>query len=215
MRMMPLDERRHQLQNSPLNREEMPVEPFAQFDHWLQDAHHAELPHPNAMSLATVSAEGLVSSRMVILRTFDERGFVFFTGLATQKVQEINENGHVSLLFPWLILDRQVRVAGTAVSLNKSEAVQFFMKRSRGSQLGMWLAQSSDVISARSVMRSKLAELKQKFSEGLVPVPPAWGGFRVVPRRIEFWQGRADHLHDRFVYTLQTNGGWLLERLLP
>ncbi|MCZ7670020.1 MAG: pyridoxal 5'-phosphate synthase [Chloroflexi bacterium] len=150
-----------------------------------------------------------------MLRYFDERGFVFFTGLETQKARDIDENGNVSLLFPWLLLERQVRVAGTAVSLPKSEAVQFFMKRSPGSQMGMWLAQSSEVISAHSVMRSKLAELKQKFREGRVPAPPAWGGYRVVPRRIEFWQGRADHLHDRFAYTLEATGEWALARLLP
>ncbi|MBE2224247.1 MAG: pyridoxamine 5'-phosphate oxidase [Anaerolineae bacterium] len=210
-----LNEKHQQLKNTRLSRQNLPDEPFVQFEHWLQEAHEAQLPHPNAMSLATVSAEGRVSSRMVMLRLFDERGFVFFTGLETQKAQEIGQNENVSLLFPWLMLERQVRVAGTAVSLPKAETLQFFLSRSRGSQMGAWLAQTSDVISSRSVMESKLAELKQKFADGQVPIPSAWGGFRVIPRRIEFWQGHADHLHDRFEYLLDKQGNWVIERLLP
>lgn len=198
-----------------LDRDQLPDEPFTQFEQWLHEAHEAQLPHPNAMSIATVSANGLVSSRMVMLRLFDERGFVFFTGLETQKVREIGENENVSLLFPWIALERQVRVAGTAVSLSKSESLKYFLSRSRGSQIGMWLAQSSEVISSRTVMQSKLAELKQKFNQGEVPVPSAWGGFRVIPRRIEFWQGHADHLHDRFEYLLDEQDNWVIERLLP
>ena len=150
-----------------------------------------------------------------MLRIFDERGFVFFTGLETQKAQDIGENENVSLLFPWLMLERQVRVAGTAVSLPKAEALKFFLSRSRGSQMGMWLAQSSEVISSRTVMQSKLAELKQKFGEGQVPLPSAWGGYRVIPRRFEFWQGHVDHLHDRFEYLLDERGNWVIKRLLP
>lgn len=213
--MTEINTRRQQLKETHLNRAELPLTPWMQFEKWLQDAHDADLPHPNAMSLATVSADGFVSSRMVILRYFDERGFVFFTGLETQKAREINENGNVSLLFPWLLLERQVRVEGTAVTLSKSEALQFFMSRSRENQIGVWLAQSSDVISSRTLMQSKLAELKQKFGEGRVPVPSAWGGYRVMPRRIEFWQGHADHLHDRFAYSRQEEAVWRIDRLLP
>ena len=209
------DRLRQQLKNKQLERVKLPDDPYLQFASWLQEAHEAELPYPNAMSLATVSAAGFVSSRMVILRIFDERGFVFFTGLETQKAQDIGENENVSLLFPWLMLERQVRVAGTAVSLPKAETLKFFLSRSRGSQMGMWLAQSSEVISSRSVMQSKLAELKQKFGEGQVPLPSAWGGYRIIPRRIEFWQGHADHLHDRFEYLLDERGNWVVKRLLP
>jgi pyridoxamine 5'-phosphate oxidase len=212
---MQLDSLRQQLKNKHLDRDHLPDDPFLQFATWLQEAHEAQLPHPNAMSLATVSAAGFVSSRMVMLRLFDERGFVFFTGLETQKAQDIGENEHVSLLFPWLMLERQVRVAGTAVSLSKAESLNFFLSRSRGSQMGMWLAQTSEVISSRTVMQSKLAELKQKFGEGQVPLPSAWGGYRVIPRRIEFWQGHADHLHDRFEYLLDERGDWGIKRLLP
>lgn len=213
--MISINEKRQQLKNTRLNREQLPQDPLIQFEQWLQDAQDAELPHPTAMSIATVSADGFVSSRMVILRYFDARGFVFFTGLETQKAREINENENVALLFPWLGLDRQVRMAGTAVSLPKTESLKFFMSRSRGSQMGVWLAQSSDVISSRSIMQSKLAELKQKFGDGQVPLPAAWGGYRVIPRRIEFWQGHADHLHDRFLYTKQNETSWQIDRLLP
>lgn len=214
--MKEINSQRQQLKETYLKRSTLPQEPFTQFEQWLQEAHEADLPHPNAMSLATVSTDGLVSSRMVMLRQFDERGFVFFTGLETQKAREINENGNVSLLFPWLMLERQVRVAGTAVSIPKAEALKFFMSRSRGSQMGVWLAQSSEVISSRTVMQSKLAELKQKFGEGRVPVPSAWGGYRVVVRRMEFWQGHADGLHDRFAYSWhEQEAKWSIERLLP
>ncbi len=206
---------RQQLKDSRLEREKMPSDPLIQFEKWLQEAHQAELPHPNAMSIATAAKDGLVSSRMVMLRYFDTRGFVFFTGLETQKAHQIDENENVSLLFPWLEVDRQVRVAGTAVSIPKAESLKFFMSRSRGSQMGIWLAQSSEAISSRSVMKGKLAELKQKFSSGQVPLPSAWGGYRVMPWRIEFWQGHTDHLHDRIAYTLVNEAAWVKARLLP
>ena len=210
-----INEQRQHLKSIRLSREQLPTDPLILWAQWLQDAQEAALPHPTAMSIATVSADGFVSSRMVILRYVDARGFVFFTGLETQKAREISENKNVALLFPWLGLDRQVRVAGTAVSLPKTESLKFFMSRSRGSQIGSWLAQSSDVISSRSIMQSKLAALKQKFGDGQVPFPAAWGGYRIRPRRIEFWQGHADHLHDRFLYTKQSETSWHIERLLP
>lgn len=212
---MNLNDRCQQLRESRLNRKNLPIKPVTQFECWLKEAHEADLPHPNAMSVATVSASGMVSSRMVMLRYFDERGFVFFTGLETQKARDMGENGNVSLLFPWLLLERQVRVAGTAVSLPKSETLQFFASRSRESQMGAWLTQTSDVISSRNVLKQKWIEFKQKFGEGRVSLPSAWGGYRVIPRRIEFWQGHADGLHDRFTYTRQKNATWVIERLLP
>jgi pyridoxamine 5'-phosphate oxidase len=213
--MTSLQDVRSQLKNADLNRANMPNDPFSQFEQWLQEAHEAKLPHPNAMSIATVSADGLVSSRMVMLRYFEQRGFVFFTGLETQKVRDISENENISLLFPWLMLERQVRIAGTAVSIPTSESLKFFASRTRESQMGAWLTQSSDVISSRTVFKQKWIELKQKFGEGQVPLPSAWGGFRVIPRRIEFWQGHVDGLHDRFAYTRQKEADWGLERLLP
>ncbi|MFO7682644.1 MAG: pyridoxamine 5'-phosphate oxidase [Chloroflexota bacterium] len=210
-----VNETRQKFRETQLIRSQLPPDPLPLFERWLQEAQSAALPHPTAMDLATVSAEGLVSSRLVLLRYFDERGFVFFTGLETQKAQEIGENANVALLFPWLLLERQVRVTGTAVLLPTSETLRFFASRSRESQMGAWLTQSGGVISTRSMLKAKMAEIKQKFVDGSPSLPAAWGGYRVAPRRIEFWQGHADGLHDRFAYTRQPDAAWLLERLLP
>jgi pyridoxamine 5'-phosphate oxidase len=213
--MMDVETVREQLKSTRLSRADLPADPLAQFERWLAQARQAALPQPLAMGLATAGADGAVSSRMVMLRYFDERGFVFFTGLETEKVRQIGENGQVSLLFPWLLLERQVRVAGTAVPVPTSEALKFFAGRSRESQMSAWLTQSDGVVSSRALLRGKWAELVRKFGEGRVPLPSAWGGYRVAARRIEFWQGHADGLHDRFVYTWVGDGRWRLERLIP
>ncbi len=167
------------------------------------------------MSLATAAADGAVSSRLVLLRLFDQDGFVFFSGYETQKARDINANPKAALLFPWLALERQVRVEGTAVQISKTESIQFFAARRRGSQLGAWLTQSSEIISSRHILHAKMAELKRKFQAGQVPFPSAWGGYRLIPTRLEFWQASPDGLHDRFEYTKKTDAGWNLQRLLP
>ncbi len=197
-----------------MERESLSKNPFAQFEHWFQEAQAAQMPYPHAMSLATASAAGAVSSRIVLLRYFDTQGFVFFSATNTLAARQMAENAQVSLLFPWLVLERQVKVAGTAVSLPTTEAFRFFTTRRRATQMGTWLAAEGGAITSRSVMQAKWAEIKQKFREGQVPMPDFWGGYRVVPQSIEFWQGRADGLHDRFVYTRQ-NEEWEILRLLP
>ncbi|MGB5060614.1 MAG: pyridoxamine 5'-phosphate oxidase, partial [Candidatus Promineifilaceae bacterium] len=190
-------------------------DPLAQFAAWYQAAQAQNLPQSNAMSLATVSAEGDVSSRLVLLRTYDQQGFVFYTGLDTQKAHDLNAHPQAALLFPWLALGCQVRIQGTAVALSTTEVWQYFVTRPRGSQLGAWLTQSSEVISSRSILQAKMAELKQKFQAGQVPLPSAWGGYRLQPYRYEFWQSQPDNLPDRFAYTLQPDGRWLRQRLIP
>lgn len=150
-----------------------------------------------------------------MLRYFDERGFVFFSGLDTKKAAQIAENPQVALIFPWLLLERQVKILGTAMKIPAWESVRFFASRSKESQIGVWLAQSSGVVSSRAVLRAKLEEFKQKFREGQATMPDLWGGYRVNPSSIEFWQGRANGLHDRFVYSSRGEGDWQIERLAP
>ena len=197
-----------------MERDLLKPDPLAQFEVWLQAARDANLPYPNAMSLATASPTGEVSSRIVLLRYFDERGFVFFSATNTLAVRQMAENPQVSLLFPWLALDRQVKVVGTAVPLPKSDSLRFFASRRRETQIGTWLAQEGGIISSRSVLQAKWREIKRKFSDGQVPMPDFWGGYRVVPQSIEFWQGRTNSLHDRFVYICRGKV-WEILRLVP
>jgi len=195
--------------------EHPPADPLLLFADWYQAAQTQNLPQPNAMSVATVSAQGEVSSRLVLLRTYDAAGFVFYTGLDTQKAHDLDSHPQAALLFPWLGIQRQVRVQGTAVKLSTAAVWQYFITRPRGSQLGAWLTQSSEVVSSRHVLQAKMAALKQKFQAGQIPLPDAWGGYRVQPYRYEFWQAQPDNLPDRFAYTLQDNGRWLHQRLVP
>lgn len=201
--------------DTPLRRADLAAEPMAQFGCWYEQAWAANLPQPHAMSLATATPDGRVSSRLVLLRSFDEAGFVFFTGLETQKVSDMRANPQVALLFPWLLLNRQVRVEGTAVSLSTTQTLRSFLSRPRHSQLEAWFTQTGGAVSSRAVLRAKWAEVQGKFRTGKIPLPTGWGGYRVQPRRAEFWQGRADGLHDRFVYQQQEDGAWLIQRLLP
>ena len=167
------------------------------------------------MSLATVGQDLRPRVRTVLLKIFDERGFVFFTNYESRKARQIAENENVSLLFPWLALERQVIVCGTAEKISTAESLAYFVTRPRGSQLGAWVSAQSSVITTRSLLEQKWEEMKRKFGEGQVPLPDFWGGYRVVPRDIEFWQGRPSRLHDRFSYTRQPDGTWKIERLSP
>ena len=173
------------------------------------------MPYAHGMSLATASTSGEVSSRIVLLRYFDEQGFVFFSGLDTKKSAQIAENSQVALLFPWLILERQVRIVGTAVQISSKESLRFFLTRSKESQIGAWLSQSGEVVSSRSILQSKLEKMKQRFRDKQVPLPGLWGGYRVAPKSFEFWQGRSSGLHDRFLYSDVGEGIWQIERLAP
>jgi pyridoxamine 5'-phosphate oxidase len=191
------------------------ADPFEQFAAWMNEACAAELIEPNAMTLATVGASGRATQRTVLLKGFDERGFVFFTNLESRKARQISENASVSLLFPWLALQRQVAVSGVAERVATSEALAYFATRPFGSQMGAWASPQSKVVSTRALLEMKWEEAKRKFQEGRVPMPSFWGGFRVVPHEIEFWQGRNHRLHDRFLYTRSADGSWKIERLAP
>lgn len=211
---MSLEHQRREYTYGKLTRESLADSPFVQFDHWMQQAIEAEITDPTAMCVATVGADGRPWQRIVLLKGFDEQGFVFYTNLGSRKAKEIADNPNVGLHFPWLSLERQVIVTGKAEQLGKAQVLKYFLKRPRESQLGAWASQQSSRISSRQVLEAEYSRIKAKFAKGEIPVPDFWGGFRVIPNEFEFWQGGERRLHDRFQYLLQ-DGEWRIERLAP
>lgn len=206
---------RRQYNLGALHESAMNPDPIAQFTAWFRDAVGAPIVDPNAMSLATAGSDGRPLVRSVLLKNYDARGFVFYTNLGSRKARQLKENPHAALLFPWLLLERQVIITGAAERLSTAEAVKYFVTRPRDSQLGAWASQQSSPISSRQVLEMEWAALKRKFSAGEVPMPDFWGGFRVVPDSIEFWQGGPNRLHDRILYTRDGVQGWKIGRLAP
>jgi pyridoxamine 5'-phosphate oxidase len=206
---------RREYSNRGLRREELAPDPVTQFRAWFEEARNAGLPEPNAMSLATADAAGRVSSRTVLLKAFDERGFVFFTNYESRKSIQIAENPHAALLFAWLPLERQVSICGRAERIPHTESLAYFMSRPVGSRIGAWVSQQSRIISSRSLLEAKFQDMLGKFRNGKIPLPGFWGGFRVVPDTIEFWQGRENRLHDRFLYSRSNGKTWQIDRLQP
>ena len=211
---MDLSEFRKEYSDRGLRREDLAADPMVQFTRWFQQAVELNLHEPNAMSLATVDPAGRPLLRTVLLKYFDTNGFVFFTNYQSRKAKHIAENPQVSLLFPWVILERQVIVQGRAEKISAAESLKYFSSRPRESQLGAWVSDQSSVISSRKLLMQKLAEIKDKFAHGEIPLPSFWGGYRVVPETIEFWQGGSARLHDRFFYE-KKDGAWEIERLSP
>ncbi|MEA3276804.1 MAG: pyridoxamine 5'-phosphate oxidase [Pseudomonadota bacterium] len=198
-----------------LSDDELDPNPFGQFQRWYEEAIGTGIPEPNAMSLATVAGDGQPFLRTVLLKLYDERGFVFYTNYGSSKAKQIGENVKVALLFPWVGLARQVSITGSAEKVPTSESLKYFTTRPRGSQIGAWASPQSKVISSRSLLEAKVDEIRRKFSHGEVPLPDFWGGYRVVPDTVEFWQGRESRLHDRFRYTREWGDNWRIERLAP
>ena len=199
----------------PLLIEELESDPIVQFEKWFREAWDENYPMPHAMSLATASAEGLPTVRTVLLKGYDPHGFVFFTNYGSRKAKQISNNPQAALLFPWVRLGQQVTVTGRVEKISKSESVQYFLSRPRGSQLSAWASAQSTVISSRATLESAFATVKRRFADGEVPLPDFWGGYRVEPDSIEFWQNRKDRLHDRFLYNRGENGAWRIDRLTP
>ena len=190
--------------------------PFEQFQRWLDQALKAQLTEPNAMVLSTVDAGHAPSQRSVLLKYFDQRGFVFFTNYASRKARQIADNSQVCALFPWYPLHRQVEISGIAEKVSTAESLKYFALRPRGSQLGAWVSRQSEVVSSRALLEAKWEELKRKFGHGEVPLPSFWGGYRIQPTRFEFWQGGARRLHDRIEYRPRGDQpGWTRTRLAP
>ena len=215
---MDLSQLRQEYRQAGLRRRDLHGDPVEQFRRWFEQAQAAELLEPNAMVLGTTDGQR-PSSRTVLLKAFDQRGFVFFSNYGSRKATEIATKPQVSLLFPWYGLARQVAILGPAVRISAAESLAYFASRPFGSQLGAWVSQQSQVISSRSLLEQKWAELRQRFQDGGVPLPTSWGGFRVEPLEFEFWQGGENRLHDRFRYRREAqgdaSGDWLIERLAP
>ncbi len=211
---MDLSDLRQEYYNQELDVASSDASPWAQFQKWFEAASNAELLEPNAMVLATVDATGHPSQRTVLLKFFDDHGFVFFTNYGSRKAQQIQGNSQVSLLFQWLPLHRQVEIHGRAERVSTAESLKYFVLRPRGSQLGAWISRQSEVVSSRSVLETKWDEMKRRFGEGEIPLPTFWGGYRVLPTRFEFWQGGAKRLHDRIEY-LPSGTSWERHRLSP
>jgi len=214
---MDLAELRREYAREGLHREALAADPFAQFERWFEQARQAELDEPNAFCLATAGADGRPSTRTVLLKDFSERGFIFYTNYESRKAREIDENPRAAANFLWLPLQRQVNVAGTVERVSRAESLRYFLSRPFGSRLGAWSSPQSQVISSRRVVEMKLDEMKRKYADGEVPLPGFWGGYRIVPETVEFWQGRPNRLHDRFQYRRGHNGEhpWVAERLAP
>ncbi|MDX6767058.1 MAG: pyridoxamine 5'-phosphate oxidase [Candidatus Methylacidiphilales bacterium] len=201
--------------NRGLRREDLAAEPFSQFRLWFQEAQKAELLEPNAMTCATADRSGRVTARTVLLKAFDERGFVFFTNTGSTKARQLAENPQAALLFAWLPLERQVSVSGKVEKITPAETLAYFASRPFGSRLGAWVSMQSSIIPSRKVLEMKFEEMKAKFAQGEVPLPDFWSGYRVAPQTVEFWQGGRDRLHDRFLYSLGPEGYWSIDRLSP
>jgi pyridoxamine 5'-phosphate oxidase len=208
-------ETRSEYKRGALDRAELKPSPFEQFAVWFAQAIEANVVEPNAMSLATTGNDGRPLVRTVLLKSYDEHGFVFFTNLESRKARQMAENPQASALFPWLALERQVILCGQVEKVSLAETAAYFATRPRGSQLGAWVSQQSSIITTRKLLEEKWEEMKRKFGEGLIPLPSWWGGYRVVPREIEFWQGRPSRLHDRFLYSRDAAGSWKIDRLAP
>jgi pyridoxamine 5'-phosphate oxidase len=194
---------------------EVDLNPFSQFKKWFDQALAGQLPEPNAMTIATVTPDGKPSARMVLLKDFDQRGFAFFTNYNSRKGQELAENPLAALVFWWAELERQVRICGYVEKVSVTESDQYFETRPVNSRLGAWVSNQSEVIESREVLERRLQEFHSKYENQEIPRPPHWGGLRVIPTEIEFWQGRSSRLHDRLLYTRLDNGSWKIERLSP
>ena len=191
------------------------IDPFKQFKTWFDQALAAQLPEPNAMTLATATIEGKPSARMVLLKDFDDRGFVFYTNYLSHKGQELAINPQAALVFWWAELERQVRIEGKVWQVSFQESDEYFHRRPINSQLGAWVSNQSQKVASREVLEQRQAELQTQYEQKTIPRPQHWGGFRVVPTEIEFWQGRPSRLHDRLLYRRQDDNSWEIERLAP
>ena len=189
--------------------------PIQQFKKWWDQALASDILEPNAMTLATASADGLPSARIVLIKDFDEKGFVFYTNYNSFKARQLEENPKASLLFHWKELERQVRIMGLVSKVSGEESDAYFQSRPVGSRIGAWASPQSQVIKDRNWLEEAFDHRKEEFNNEEVPRPPHWGGYRVKPVIVEFWQGRSSRLHDRIQYSLQENGGWKIERLAP
>ena len=211
---MDLEALRREYLKDGLERENLADDPFDQFEKWMAQFLELGLADPTAMTVATVAQDGQPSQRIVLLKNVDQSGFGFYTNYSSRKANEIDANPKISLHFPWHAVERQVKVCGVAEKVSPAESLRYFTSRPKGSQLAAAASPQSKVISSRSLLLNEFERLKQKFREGEIPLPDFWGGYRVVPSEIEFWQGGQNRLHDRFRYT-RSEDAWKIDRLAP
>ena len=203
---------RKEFLQSGINKEDLKSSPVEQFSLWFSQAMESDIVEPTAMSLAT--SDDSIGIRTVLLKYFDEKGFVFYTNYESKKSKQMQKNPQAAILFPWLALERQVKIIGKVEKISKLESLKYFSSRPKGSQIGAWASEQSSRISSRSILIEQFESMKKKFSNGEIPLPKFWGGYRVIPQSIEFWQGRANRLHDRFIYERE-EGEWTISRLSP
>ncbi len=206
---------RHDYGLAGLLEKDLAKNPFQQFEKWFQEAQAAKVVEPNALSLATATRDGRPSVRTVLLKHCDGRGFVFYTNYESRKARELADNGRASLLFPWVALERQIIAEGVITKVSREEADAYFHSRPRASQLAAWASPQSTVIAGRAVLEESYRVVEKKYEGREVPLPPHWGGYRLAPESVEFWQGRRSRLHDRLRYRREPGGDWVVERLAP
>jgi len=204
---------RIELRKRGLSRSNLDDDPVKQFSLWFTEAIDSGIVEPSAMSLATTD-ESEIGIRTVLLKYFDDKGFVFYTNYKSKKSRQIETRPEAALLFSWLTLERQIKIVGSVEKVSSLESIKYFASRPKDSQIGAWASKQSTTISSRDILQSQFESVKQKFSSGEVPLPDFWGGYRVIPRTIEFWQGRESRLHDRFIYQRKKDG-WTISRLSP
>lgn len=198
-----------------LSEAEVAADPFLQFDKWWNEAVKSEIDEVNAMTLATVDAEGLPAARIVLLKGYDKNGFVFFTNYNSSKGKELAQNPNACLVFFWKEMERQVRISGTTEKISTEESIAYFNSRPDGSKIGAWASPQSLAVAGQAWLKETFNYYRERFKHGEIPKPPHWGGYRVKPVKVEFWQGRPSRLHDRIQYTLLNEGSWKIERLAP
>jgi pyridoxamine 5'-phosphate oxidase len=211
---MSLAEMRKDYALAGLTEKDLARDPFRQFEKWFQEAEAAKIHEPNAMTLTTATRSGKPSARTVLLKGLDGRGFVFYSNYESRKGRELEANPQAALVFPWLLLERQVIVEGTVARIAREESEAYFHSRPRASQLGAWISQQSSIIPGRKLLEDAMKELETKYAGQEVPLPPHWGGWRLAPETVEFWQGRRSRLHDRLRYR-RAGQDWAIERLAP
>jgi len=210
-----LSKMRQEYTTQGLAEKDLLSDPIQQFELWFNQAIQADILEPNAFTLATVGKDMCPSIRTVLLKIYDQSGFVFFSNYKSKKAVQIEENDKCAIHFAWLGLERQVKIEGTIEKISKTESLKYFLSRPKGSQIGAWVSHQSEIISSRSLLEAKFNEIKNKFVQGEIPFPSFWGGYIIKPKVVEFWQGGKDRLHDRFQYTLQDDGAWNIHRLAP
>jgi pyridoxamine 5'-phosphate oxidase len=212
---MDIESIRREYMQAGLQRSQLKQSPFDQFELWLQQATKTPMLDPTAMSVATVSEDGMPSLRTVLLKDYNDQGFVFYTNLDSRKARELKGNKNIALLFPWTSLERQVIISGEAEFVSTAESLKYFLSRPKDSQIAALASHQSRPIDSRAMLEEKFTQLKNKFKKGDISLPSFWGGIRIKPVRIEFWQGRENRLHDRFMYTKDDQGEWSVDRLAP